>query len=531
MEKSTEVGADPREDHSRVLPGARWREVARYFLLFAAVSLVARGLSFLIPILDKDEACYAVGAREILNGRLLYVDFTDQHPPGAYLFYAAAQALTGPGTLGVRLLATLLVVPLTALAASAFFRHDRRGVVAGLLYIIFGAAFAGHDMLSVNCELLMALPLAWAAVLLCEEGWAARWAHAAGAGLLTGVAVVVKYQSALWGPVFALAILMAARRRRELCLVPVRWAVLAAGFTVPLLVTWAYYAAHGAADELLYWNLTYNSAYVANSMEPREAWGKAFSYLVPFLLVTAPLWWGSIRSLRDDSREHRARLASLLILFTIPAAFFGLRFYPHYFVQLYWPLAVGAAPWAAAALAWPLRRAGVIAALYPAILWAGFTVATADKYLLRHGALEETRPVYRNVAAFLRRDPCYPGANMFVWGYAPSFYYEAELPVASRFVMTQTGLTGYVSGNAGSIAPGFDSKALILPEHWNLLMGDLARNRPTYFLDTAPAKIRHWDKFPLARYARLASFVAENYERIAVVDKVVIYRRKGCALP
>jgi hypothetical protein len=102
--------------------------VAPRFLLFVAVSLLARGPLLVIPILDRDEACYMAGAREMLGGRQLYVDLADQHPPGAYLFYAAAQALTGLGMLGVRLLAILVVVPLTALAAPACFRHARRAV-------------------------------------------------------------------------------------------------------------------------------------------------------------------------------------------------------------------------------------------------------------------------------------------------------------------------------------------------------------------------------------------------------------------
>jgi 4-amino-4-deoxy-L-arabinose transferase-like glycosyltransferase len=521
-------GPHPAPRTSPPAPGDRLVRVLRRLLLFAAISLVARGLSLAIPIIDKDEACYMVGAREMLRGGTLYVDFADQHPPGTYVFYAATEKLTGLGMLGVRLVAILLVVPLTALAASAFYRHDGRGRAAGLLYIIFGAAFVGHDMLSVNCELLMALPLAWAAVLLRDEEWSRRWTHAAAAGLLAGIAVVVKYQAGFWGPAFAFAILLAAWRRRELRFLPGRWLALVVACAVPLLATWAAYAARGAGPEFLYWNITCNLFYVGSPISPREAWGKAFSFLAPFLLVTAPLWWGWIHSLREGWREHATRFVALLVIVSVPPALLGLRFYPHYFVQLYWPLAVGAAPFAASLLAWPLRRAGVVAALYPTILWAGFTVGTAAKYLLQPGSMEETRPAYRDVATFLQADPCYAGANLFVWGYAPCFYYDAGLPIASRFVMTQTGLTGYVPGRTGDLVPGFDPATLILPEHWDLLMGDLARKLPTYILDTAPAGIRRWDHYPVAKFPRLAAFLADSYERIASVDKVAIYRRKGC---
>jgi hypothetical protein len=35
----------------------------------------------------------------------------------------------------------------------------------------------------------------------------------------------------------------------------------------------------------------------------------------------------------------------------------GWRFFPHYFIQLYVPLALAAAPWLASVLVWPGRRA------------------------------------------------------------------------------------------------------------------------------------------------------------------------------
>lgn len=54
----------------------------------------------------------------------------------------------------MRLEAVRLTVPLTALAASAFYRHDRRGHAAGLLLLVYGAAFLGHDVLAANTELL-----------------------------------------------------------------------------------------------------------------------------------------------------------------------------------------------------------------------------------------------------------------------------------------------------------------------------------------------------------------------------------------
>ena len=132
--------------------------------LFVAVSLLTRAPFLSVPYLDLDEAAHLVGARELMQGGTLYVDVADNRPPLLYGFYALALTLLGPGLASVRLLVAVAVVPLTAFAASAFYRHDRRGIVAGLLYIVYGAAFLAHDMHSASPEVLMLLPLAAALV-------------------------------------------------------------------------------------------------------------------------------------------------------------------------------------------------------------------------------------------------------------------------------------------------------------------------------------------------------------------------------
>jgi hypothetical protein len=118
---------------------------------------------------------------------------------------------------------------------------------------------------------------------------------------------------------------------------------------------------------------------------------------------------------------------------------------------------------------------------------------------------------------------------MFVWGYTPAFYYYADLPIASRFaVMAQSRLTGYVSGNLASVR-GEAEPDPIVPEHWDWLMGDLERRQATFIVDTAPAGIYRWDRYPIERYPRLRDYLAEHYEAADSVDAVRIYRRKSCS--
>lgn len=497
----------------------------RLLAAFVAVSLLTRGLFLGVEILDVDEAAHAVGSWELLRGRLLYVDFADNKPPLLYVYYALAQWLLGRGMLAVRLVTVLAAVPLTAFALSAFFGYDRRGRVAGFSYLVASAAFLAHDMHAVHAELLMLLPCAWALVALRDAQGATRPERAALAGVLLGVAALLKYQAAFWLPAFGLAVLLARASRLRAV---VATAALVAGFGTPLVLAFLVFTLRGAGEAFWYWNVSHNLLYAANPILPSEALLRATRHLLPFLAVTAPLWWGWRRSSAVGTDAHASRLVSLVLLASIPPVFLGLRFYPHYCIQLYVPLALGAAPWLARRLERPLGATGRLLLSWAALALVGFTLANAVLYFGRTGVYEETDPSFRRVAARLRDDPCFERASLFVWGFAPMLYYYAELPVASRFVMPQASLTGYVPGNAASRSSELRTASLVLPLHWDWLMQDLAGHAPAYILDTAPAGIHGWESYPLAAFPRLYQLVRRDYEPLAAVDDVHIYRRRGC---
>jgi hypothetical protein len=494
-------------------------------LLFVVVSLVTRAAFLSVPFLDKDEAALLVGARELTRGGTLYVDFADNRPPLVYAFCALAQAIFGLGVPSVRLLIALVALPLTAFLASAFYRHDRRGVVAGLLYLVYGAAFLAHDMHSASPEVVMLLPLAAALVAVRDEAAARRGTRLLVAGVLVGVASLVRQHGLLWLPAFALAGWAAGGRAPARAL---RLLALAAGCLLPLAACYAWFAARGAADALVFWTLTHNLGYARNPIPPAEAVERAASYLLPFLVATAPLWWAARRA-RSLVGASWPLLAGTLAA-SLAGVLVGLRFFPHYFVPVYLPLALAAAPATARALeaGGPAAR---VAVAWPLALLAGFSVANLVLYRGPWRVYEETRPVFRRVGERIRADPCHAAGPLFVWGFAPQIYVEAGLRPASRFVVPQASLTGYVPGNRASRAGEIDTSALVRSDHWDLLMGDLERNRPAFVVDTAPAGLHGWDRYPLAGFPRLRDFVKAGYDAVAVVDHVWIWRRRGCEPP
>jgi Dolichyl-phosphate-mannose-protein mannosyltransferase len=493
--------------------------------LFLVVSVLTRMAFLSIPILDVDEAAHIVGAWELLEGGRLYTDFADNKPPLLYVYYALSQAVLGRGMLAVRVLTTAVVLPLTALALSAFFGHDRRGVAAGILYLVYGASFYAHDMQAVNAEIPMLLPGAWALVRLRRESSGTR--DAIVAGFLFGTAFLFKYQIVFWLAAAPLALTWVGERRRAARCA----AALAAGFALPLLGAWAAFEATGGAADLLYWTLRSNVTYLDSAVPADEALRRAGRGLLPFLAATAPLWWGWRRSAAMFATRYESRLVTALVLVSVPPAFLGFRFYPHYFIQLYVPLALGAAPWVSRAFTTPLSGGARRFAAATLFLFGGFTAAGLYLHRFRTDVYEETSPRLAEAAAWLRSDRCSSTPTLFVWGYAPTLYYLTGLRPASRFVMPQTSLTGYIAGNTASATGGVDATRLVKAEHWDLLLRELEGRPATYIVDTAPSGIHRWNRFPLRNFPRLARLVAEGYEPVATVHGLVIYRRRECRGP
>jgi hypothetical protein len=496
--------------------------------LFAALSLLTRWLSFAVEILDMDEAAHAVGSWVLRDGGRLYVDFADNKPPLLYAHYAVAQALLGQGLVPVRLFTALVTVPLTALAASAVFRHDRRGLFAGLLYLVYGACFLAHDMQAVHAELLLLLPAAWAVVLVSDPQRSRRPSAALGAGVLLALAVLFKQQAGAWLPALLIAAWRAAAPGRRLR--GPLWMV--AGFALPLIGTWLVFRIQGTEQALVYWTLLVNLGYAASPIGAGEALERAASYLLPFLLASAPLLWAAARG-RRSLEPHLRSLVDALLLLWVASAAIGWRFFPHYFIPFLFPLSLAAGPAVAAWLRSPMDRRGRGFLVATLALFACFQVANAYLYLGGARVYRETAGVYRALTARLRADPCFPEARLFVWGHAPAFYYEAGLegvrPAARFAAMAQARLTPYVAGHLGSVrrrAPGDPDPA---PAHWDLLMEDLERSRATYVLDTAPAGLYRWNHYPVADYPRLDAYLGERYDLIDTVERVRIHRRRGCA--
>lgn len=263
--------------------------------LLAAIALLS--IQVLAFGYGRDQAIYAVVAREVLAGGMPYRDAWDFKPPGIFLFYVLARGLFGGAQIGIRIVEVLGLV----LMVAGLVRLSRRfwgepviGLIAGVLALLDHAqfdfwhtaqpeSFAGMltvlALVVLNPSDLLAAP-AEAAPLEPVDTW--RWGACAA---LFGFCGLLK--PPLAGGALVVALLIARRRlargdglARGL-LLPV--AVFFAGGCLPLAAVLLWFWSRGALSDLFETLFVFAPRYTALSWEgadlPGMAWQGLFVWL------------------------------------------------------------------------------------------------------------------------------------------------------------------------------------------------------------------------------------------------------------
>jgi hypothetical protein len=377
----------------------------------------------------------------------------------------------------------------------------------------------------------MNLPLTAAFWVLA--GWRRRRTalSALASGLLAGIALLFNLKALLAFP----ALLIAAAgwggalgwRRAPL------W--LASAALMPTLTAIDFWT-RGALGDAWFWNVSGNVRYAALGL-PLGATGVSggvlygLPRLLLFGLATIPFWAGAAVAARRAWRNPTLGPAPLVALAwlagSLVGACLGGRFYGHYFIALLPPLAwLASGPMAALfdrrineappMISWT-RRATVVLLVLPVL---GLTIAGWIR--IAGGHLDALHPEVSEVARAVRERTA-AGDRIFVWGYWPQLYYVAGRPPATRFVFPQT-LSGYVPGRPDLLDRPPDDRHVV-EAHWSQWAEDMARHPAELIIDTAPAAIHYWERYPMQRYAPLARLIEERYRLETTVAGVDIYRR------
>jgi 4-amino-4-deoxy-L-arabinose transferase-like glycosyltransferase len=490
-------------------------------LALAAVTAVLRAPSFVYPIMDIDEGSLAAIACRMLTGGLPYRDGVENKFPAIFYLYTLVFRLFGRYDMrAVHAFAALAAFG-TALAAGAIAAHLARArgadqiavrrarFLTAMLYAVFSTTY-GPKLLAANTELFAVLPASLAVlVYLRARG---RPSAFLATGVLAACALLFKQVAGLLLVALAADRLIRGAQRREVRrsvadLVLIGLGVVGIAGTVAL-VFWR----QGILRDAVFWSWTYVFRhYIPAAAESGGFVARLFKCFLPFALAMSPLLFLG----RRVRWRGEALVVWLWLAAMTGAALIGGRMYGHYFLLTVPPLSVlagvGGAEWLMTASTGERRRlAAIVAAMAFGFLIAAWLFrAATDSWI-------KLSPDYRRASAYVRARTR-PDDRLFVWGWFPALYVDADRCPASRFVYTHL-LSGARS------ASGATTRSHLVPEAWPMLIEDLERSPPAYILDTSPGRYDY--PFPPEQYPPLARLLSSAYRLETEIEGVRLFKRK-----
>ena len=485
------------------------------------MTLVLRAPSFVYSIMDIDEGSYAAIGCRMLSGGLPYRDGVENKFPAIFYLYTAVFRVFGRYDMRAVHVVAALAALCTALAAGAIAatlvrRRDgddtaarRARWLAALLYAVFSTTYEAK-VLAANTELFAVLP-ASLAVLVHLRG-RGRPVGSLATGALGACALLFKQVAGLLLVALAADRLIRGFQRRQLRRALIDVLLIALGALGITGIVAAVFWRQDILRDAVFWSWTYVfHHYIPAASASGGFVVRLFKCFLPFALAMSPLVFLG----RRVPWRGEALVVWLWLAVMIGAALIGGRMYGHYFLLTVPPLSVlagvGGVEWLATASRTERRR---LAALVTTMA-CGFLAAA---WLFR-GATDSwltLKPDYRRAAAYVQARTR-PDDQLFVWGWFPALYVDADRCPASRFVYTHL-LTGARSQT------GATTRGHLVPEAWPMLMDDLQRTRPAYILDTSPGRYDY--PFPPEEYPQLARLLSSAYALDTEIEGIRIFKRR-----
>jgi hypothetical protein len=462
-------------------------------LILTLAALATRLPMFGNPVIYTDEEFYLLVGSRILHGAIPYVDIWDRKPVGLFLLYAGMKALGGSGVLAYQIVGTGFVVATAAVVGRI--ARDVTGrfgtVCAGLAYILWlnlGHAGAGQSPIFYNLPMALAGLITLRAMLGEMRPFPNLTAAGAGAMLLTGLALQIKYSAVFEGIFFGLSFLWLSLRANGLpgaLLRGLLWVLVALLPTLAALLT---YVAMGHGQAFVFAN------FISIFKRSSDAGAGLLLYRLALMLaVLAPLLLAALWP------GERANTARRFVLGWLAASLFGLLIFGTYLHHYLLPVLVPASAAAAGFFGqrrWRLATLGLLGVVF--VISDGMMVTS----LAHHGTQRQFDAIAHAID---------PVGCLYVYSGEPAFYDATTACIPTRFAFPS-----HLSRLAEAHAVGADQTAEV---------ARILATHPTTIMIGLP----HWDENWAARRMVLAA-LAQDYGQALQAklgrDPVSVYRLK-----
>ena len=424
------------------------------WMVLVLILLVAGAIRFRLREmpLERDEGEYAYMGQLMLQGIPPYQAAYNMKFPGTYAAYAVILAVFGQTVSGIHL-GVLLV---NAVSIVLIFIITKRmwdepaGLMAAAAYGLFTIG-TGSLGLAGHATHFVVLPMLGALLLMLHARTSRRmWLHFT-AGLLLGLAILMKQPGALYIPFFIIFPLWDELRER-----PVQWKriayrmlLLAIGTTLVLVITGLLIWQAGVFEKFWFWTVSYARSY-ASQVPPRYVFTMlkrgvyTIAHFTWLLWVLAPAGLLLLCFKRSDTRQ--LFFITTFTFFSFLAVCPAFVFRQHYFILMMPAVAMligGGLSFASELLA---RRAPGPLAAVPILIFLtawGFSFYQEHVTFLKLTPREASRYSYGanpfpesvQVAEYIR-DRTSPDDVIAVVGSEPQIYFYANRRSATGYIYT-----------------------------------------------------------------------------------------------
>jgi 4-amino-4-deoxy-L-arabinose transferase-like glycosyltransferase len=430
----------------------RWCWIALALIIIC--SAVIRGRLAAIP-LERDEGEYAYIAQQMLKGVPPYASAYSMKLPGIYAVYALILATFGQTDIAIHLglaivnVATIFVIFL--LSRSLF--GAVAGVVAACAYAVMslGSSVLG---LSANAEHFVILPALVGIWLIQGVVSNCRYGRLLSAGLLMGLAFVIKQHGIFFAVFGALYLLSFELRHR-----PIQWKrciisqiVFGAGVVAPFAITCLLLWQAGVFEKFWFWTFIYAHRYAA--MIPLSIAVHIFTKQFTYVAGSAVVIWllallGLVTVIVVKHYRRGAVFVVGLLVFSFLAICPGFYFRGHYFIFLLPAIAVlagaGFDSFRRGLSKLPTWLSGYFCIerviVFVGLAVVGFSLFQQRNYLFYNTPAEVCRLIYGGnpfpeslrIAEFIRAN-CADTDTVAVFGSEPQIYFYSGRRAATHYI-------------------------------------------------------------------------------------------------
>jgi len=425
----------------------RWAWLAVAVVVVAAAAVRLRLLD--VP-LDRDEGEYAYFGQLLLEGVPPYAGAYNLKMPGIYGAYALVLAAFGQTPAGIR--AGLILVTSATTACMYLLGARLGGTAIGVLAaVVFATQSLNPKLLGLAAyaEHFALLPVAAGALALLKASTARRRFGLVASGLLFGLALLVRQNTAFFVAGGALYLLAAAAddsarswtRRLTDAAIFLAWAA------VPVALAALGLLAAGTFGTFWFWVFVYAPHYHADLATGWTNLVRTLTAVAPSSSVALALAAVGLGAVARDPLRERRTIVLLLVAASAVGTMVGLQFRPHYFLLMLPALALlaglglGALGDLLAARRSPALCWGVPAVLAVAAL--GQPLYASRPVLFELGPTQVARAIYgRNpfpesleIARYIREHSA-AGDRVAVVGSEPQIYFYAGRRSATGYIYT-----------------------------------------------------------------------------------------------